>query len=104
MPVMRIFSDVLKITFLADHNGIVATAEVSAVTPNSAASKRDIELLDELIAIDHRPIKGMRYEDAIALIDRELKPGEKRTFTFQGRRGFFNQRSIKYEFVVVGKT
>lgn len=104
LPAMHIYTDLFKVTFTADKNGIVDTAEVTSVLPNSAASKRDIKPQDELLEIDHKPIKGMRYSDAQALIEHDLKPGEKRTFTFHGRRGIFGQRRIRYEFVVVGRS
>ena len=104
LPTMRISTDLFKITFAADPHGIVDSAEVTSVLPNSAASKRNIEVQDELLEIDHHPIKGMRYADAERLINNDLKPGEKRVFTFQGRRGLLAQKRIRYEFVVVGRS
>jgi membrane-associated protease RseP (regulator of RpoE activity) len=101
LPPFRVLADMLTINFRANSHGIVSRANVTQVTPNSPAAKRDIEVYDQLVAIDDIPVTGARYAKMDELIGRDLKPGTALKLSFLGRRGFFGQRRIKYDFVIM---
>ena len=103
LPLFRVLADILTLGFKADENGVVVSAEVTRVTPNSPAAKRDIEVGDELMAVNGAPLAGQNYGETSDRIGQELKPGQALTLSFAGRRGFLGQRRIKYDFVIVGR-
>ena len=68
--------------------------------------KHGIQAGDVITLIDERPTGKYSFEEASALLNGELKPGEKRSMWFEGKRGLFRRSSVIFQvtFVGTGKT
>src|SRR4051812_45212017 len=62
--------------------------------------KYDLRIGDIITLIDDRPVGKLSLGEASTLLNEELKPGEKRSLWFEGKRGLFGH-SVVFEIIIV---
>jgi S1-C subfamily serine protease len=88
LPAVRVIADLFTLRSEGKTPDILDYAVIEEVTPNTKVARSGLRAGDKLIAIDGRPIKGMKLNVYMGYLGESVKPERPKTFTFLFKRGF----------------
>jgi membrane-associated protease RseP (regulator of RpoE activity) len=97
LPAVRVIADLLTLRSVEKTTDIIDYVVIEEVTPNTKVARSGLRAGDNLIAIDGKPIKGMKRSVYQGYLGEPVEPERPKTFTFICKRGILGFQKIKID-------